>query len=181
MRDQGETVGRLDSRFTGLAQDGIAQTADYDPQSLAISPAYITRFLDYLHRDLGVSKQLKYSITAGRRDGFKWDWNHEGNMRWGAPAAINTGIDMARAMTRDPNMKVLIMNGYYDLATVFYGVEHTIDHMGLSPNIKDNITMTYYEAGHMMYTHKPSLEKFKSDLTSFIQDATNIGKEIEPW
>lgn len=168
MRDEGSTVGRLDSRFTGLAQDGIAQTGDYDPQSLAISPAYITRFLDYLHNDLKVDKSLMYSITAGRREGFKWDWKHEGNSRWGTQAAINTGIDMARAMTRDPNMKVLIMNGYYDLATVFYGVEYTIDHLGLSPAIKDNITMTYYEAGHMMYTHQPSLEKFKKDLVAFI-------------
>ncbi|NND51539.1 MAG: carboxypeptidase, partial [Flavobacteriaceae bacterium] len=109
MRDEGSTVGRLDSRFTGLAQDGIAQNGAYDPQSLAISPAYITRFLDYLHNDLKVDKSLMYSITAGRREGFKWDWKHQGNSRWGTQAAINTGIDMARAMTRDPNMKVLIV------------------------------------------------------------------------
>ena len=110
-----------------------------------------------------------YSITAGRREGFSWDWKHEGNQRWGTQAAINTGIDMARAMTRDPNMKVLIMNGYYDLATVFYGVEYTIDHLGLPPAIKNNITMTYYEAGHMMYTHQPSLEKFKKDLVEWME------------
>jgi carboxypeptidase C (cathepsin A) len=62
------------------------------------------------------------------------------------------------------------MNGYYDLATVFYGVEHSIDHMGLRPEIRNNIIMTYYEAGHMMYTHMPSLVKFKKDLADFIQD-----------
>ncbi len=168
-RDEGMTVGRLDSRYIGISQDLLSQNASYDPQSLAISPAYITQFLDYLHQDLKVNKDLMYSITAGRREGFKWDWKHEGNMRWGTQAAINTGIDMARALTRDPNMKVLIMNGYYDLATVFYGVEHSIDHLGLPSDIKDNITMTYYEAGHMMYTHKPSLIKFKKDLVDFIE------------
>ena len=169
MRDEGSTVGRLDSRFTGINQDLVAQNADYDPQSAAISPAYITRFLDYYHNDLKVNKNLMYSITAGRREGFSWDWKHQGNMRWNTQAAINTGIDMARALTRDPNMKVLIMNGYYDLATVFYGVEHTIDHLGLPDVIKDNIIMKYYEAGHMMYTHQPSLEKFKSDLVEFME------------
>ena len=72
------------------------------------------------------------------------------------------------AMMQNPNMKVLILNGYYDIATVFYGVEYTIDHLGLPPNIKDNIIMKYYEAGHMMYTHQPSLVKFKQDVAEFI-------------
>ncbi|MEL6255025.1 MAG: carboxypeptidase [Bacteroidota bacterium] len=169
LREEGETVGRLDSRFTGINQDLLSQGANYDPQSLAISPAYITRFLDYFHNDLKVNKSLMYSITAGRRAGFQWDWKHQGNFGWGTSTAINTGPDMARAMSRDPNMKVLILNGYYDIATVFYGVEYSIDHLGLTPEIKDNIIMKYYEAGHMMYTHQPSLEKFKTDVSEFIQ------------
>jgi carboxypeptidase C (cathepsin A) len=172
LRDEGKTVGRLDSRYTGISQDQLSQFADYDPQSLAISPAYITGFLHYFHQDLKVNKKHTYTLTAGRRQGFRWDWNHAGNMRWNTSAAINTGIDMAAAMTRDPNMKVLILNGYYDVATVFYGVEHTINHLGLPPDIKRNITMKYYEAGHMMYTHQPSLEKFKKDVGDFITSMT---------
>jgi len=172
LRDKGEIVGRLDSRFTGINQDLLSQEGSHDPQSSAISPAYITGFLDYLHRTLKVSKELTYTITAGRREGFKWDWSHEGNNRWGTQAAINTGIDMAQAMTRDPNMKVLVLNGIYDIATVFYGVEHSINHMGLTKEIKDNIIMKYYEAGHMMYTHQPSLEKFKKDVADFIKETS---------
>ncbi len=168
LRDKGEIVGRLDSRFTGINEDLLAQEGSHDPQSMAISPAYISGFLDYFYGDLKVNKNLLYSITAGRRDGFKWDWTHKGNTRWGTSAAINTGIDMATALSRDPNMKVLILNGIYDLATVFYGVEHSINHLGLKKEIKDNITMEYYEAGHMMYTHKPSMEKFRKDVSSFI-------------
>lgn len=171
LRDEGNTVGRLDSRYSGINQDLVSQNAAYDPQSLAISPAYITRFLDYYHNELKVNKSLMYSITAGRREGFSWDWKHQGNMRWNTQAAINTGPDMARAMTRDPNMKVLILNGYYDIATVFYGVEHSIDHLGLPKEIKDNIIMKYYEAGHMMYTHQASLEKFKKDVAEFVKSA----------
>ena len=169
LRDKGEIVGRLDARFTGINQDLLAQEGSHDPQSTAISPAYITGFLDYLHRTLKVNKKLTYTITAGRREGFKWDWSHEGNHRWGTQAAINTGIDMAEALSRDPNMKVLILNGVYDLATVFYGVEHSINHLGLTKEIKDNISMKYYEAGHMMYTHEPSLVKFKNDISEFIK------------
>ena len=172
LRENGEIVGRLDSRFTGINQDLLSQEGSHDPQSLAISPAYISGFLDYFYGDLKVNKNLLYSITAGRRDGFKWDWTHKGNERWGTSAAINTGIDMATALSRDPNMKVLVLNGIYDLATVFYGVEHSINHLGLKKEIKDNITMEYYEAGHMMYTHKPSMEKFKIDVSQFILNAS---------
>ncbi len=173
LREEGQIVGRLDSRYTGINQDLLSQTGSHDPQSSAISPAYITGFLDYFHGELGVSKELMYTTSAGRRKGFKWDWSHEGNNRWGTSAAINTGIDMAEALSRDPNMKVLILNGIYDIATVFYGVEYTINHLGLTKEIKDNIIMEYYEAGHMMYTHMPSLEKFKEDVAEFIADTDN--------
>ena len=80
---------------------------------------------------------------------------------------------MAQALTYDPNMKVLILNGYLDIATVFYGVEHSINHLGLPKEIKDNIIMKYYEAGHMMYTDPASLAKFKMEVGSFIQEQTN--------
>jgi carboxypeptidase C (cathepsin A) len=172
MRTEGMTVGRLDSRYVGINGDLLSQSASTDPQSDAISPAYTTAFLDYLYRDLGVSKSLQYKTSAYSAPGFKWDWSHAGNVSWGTQTAINTGIDMAETMNKDPNVKVLVMNGYYDLATVFYGVEQSMDHLGLRPEIRKNIIMTYYEAGHMMYTHPPSLVKFKKDLVDFIQLCT---------
>ncbi len=172
LREEGEIVGRLDSRFTGINMDGISQTGDHDPQSSAISPAYITAFLDYFYGDLKVNKGLTYTTSAGSRPNFKWDWSHQGNERWGTQAAINTGIDMATALTRDPNMKVLVLNGIYDIATVFYGVEYSINHLGLPKHIKDNIIMKYYEAGHMMYTHQPSLEQFKREVAEFIKNTS---------
>lgn len=172
LREEGMTVGRLDSRFKGINPKPQNQYAITDPQSDAISPAYTAGYLDYLHRDLGVSKKLTYKTSAYASPGFKWDWSHRGNEGWGSMISINTAIDMADAMNKDPNVKVLMMNGYYDLATVFYGVEHTVDQMNLRPEIRDNIIMTYYEAGHMFYTHMPSLEKFKKDLADFIKDTS---------
>ncbi len=173
LRDKGRIVGRLDSRFTGFAEDLLSQTAPTDPQSNAISPPYIAAFKDYLYNDLGVRRDLTYMTSSGLRDNFKWDWRHRGNIAWNAQVTISTLPDMTTAMKRNPNLKILILNGYYDIATVFYGVEYSINHMGLEPDLKKNIIMEYYEAGHMMYTHLPSMKKLKKDVDDFIDQTKN--------
>jgi len=170
LRETGETVGRLDSRYKGINIDPMSMDSFTDPQSDAISPAYTMGFLDYFHGSLGVSKELHYATSAYSKEGFKWDWKHQGNNFWGADASVTTLPDMADALSKDPNVKVLIMNGYYDLATVFYGVEHSISHLDLPKSALDRIEMTYYEAGHMMYTHLPSAKLFREDLKKFIED-----------
>jgi len=172
LRDEGELIGRLDSRFTGINQDLLSQESDHDPQSEAISPAYVAGFLDYFYGDLKVDKGTTYMVSAGNREGFKWDWSHEGNTSWNAQTAISTEGDMAQALSRDPNMKVLILNGMFDLATPFYGVEYSLSHMGLRPEIRKNIIMKYYDAGHMMYVHPPSLKQFKEEVAGFIRDTS---------
>lgn len=169
LRSGGETVGRLDSRYKGINIDPMSTDSFTDPQSDAISPAYTMGFLDYYHGSLGVSKDLLYATSAYSKEGFKWDWKHQGNSFWGADAAVTTLPDMADALSKDPNVKVLIMNGYYDLATVFHGVEHSISHIDLPKSATDRIIMTYYEAGHMMYTHLPSAKLFREDLKKFIE------------
>ena len=173
LRDKGLTVGRLDSRFTGINEDLLSQSAYTDPQSDAIAAPYISAFKDYLYNDLNVRKDLSYTTSASSRKGFKWDWNHNGNITWNAQVAISTLSDMTSAMKRNPNLKILILNGYFDLATVFYGVEYSINHMGLDADLKKNIIMKYYEAGHMMYTHIPSMKKFKKDVDEFIDQTSN--------
>lgn len=173
LRDKELTVGRLDSRYTGINEDPLSQSAFTDPQSDAISSPYISAFKDYLYNDLNVRKDLSYITTAGLRKDFKWDWNHNGNVIWNAQVAVSTLPDMTSAMKRNPDLKILILNGYYDLATVFYGVEHSINHMDLGAELKKNIIMKYYEAGHMMYTHMPSMQKFKKDVDEFIDKTSN--------
>ncbi|MFT4537003.1 MAG: carboxypeptidase C (cathepsin A) [Saprospiraceae bacterium] len=173
LRDRGQTVGRLDARFSGINEDLLAQSAFTDPTSDAMSAPYISAFKDYLYNDLNVRKDLSYTTSTGSRKDFKWDWNHRGNVIWNAQVAVSTLPDMTSAMKRNPNLKILILNGYYDLATVFYGVEYAINHMGLDAELKKNIIMKYYEAGHMMYTHKPSMQKFKSDIDAFIEQTSN--------
>jgi carboxypeptidase C (cathepsin A) len=172
LRGEEMTVGRLDSRYKGLNIDPMSMDSFTDPQSDAISPAYTMGFLDYFHGALGVSKDLHYATSAYSKEGFKWDWKHRGNNFWGADAAVTTVPDMEDALSKDPHVKVLIMNGYYDLATVFHGVEHSISHIDLPKSVTDRIIMTYYEAGHMMYTDLPSAKLFRDDLKKFIQDTT---------
>lgn len=173
LRTNKRTIGRYDSRFSGINQDLLTQNANYDPQSSAISPAFITAFKDYLYNNLNANPELSYIIFSETRKNFKWDWSHSGNVIFNAQVALNTAQDMATALSRDPNLKVLILNGYYDIATVFYGVEHTINHLNLDSEIKDNIIMKYYEAGHMMYVHPPSMRKFKKDVAAFILSTSN--------
>lgn len=173
LRTDGLTVGRLDSRFVGINEDLLSQFALTDPQSDAISAPYISAYKNYLYNDLKVRKDLSYTTSTGSRKDFKWDWSHSGNVVWSAQVAISTLPDMTSAMKRNPNLKILILNGYYDLATVFYGVEYSINHMGLNAELKENIIMKYYEAGHMMYTHKPSMQKFKKDVDEFIGQTSN--------
>ncbi len=170
LRKEGKTVGRLDSRYSGINKDPMSMDSFTDPQSDAISPAYTMGFLDYFHGALNVSKDLNYSTSAYSKEGFKWDWKHKGTDSWGADASVTTLPDMENALSKDPNVKILIMNGYYDLATVFYGVEHSIAHLNIPKSASDRIIMTYYEAGHMMYTDLPSAKLFREDLKKFIQD-----------
>ena len=74
-------------------------------------------------------------------------------------------------MTQQGHLKLLVLCGYYDVATPFNGIEHTVSHMSLEPAIRKNISFTYYEAGHMMYIEKKSREKLHKDVATFINGA----------
>ena len=69
----------------------------------------------------------------------------------------------------DENREVLIANGYYDLATPHFATQYTVSHMGLDPEVRENVSLTFYEAGHMMYVHQPSLRQLATDLRDFVK------------
>jgi carboxypeptidase C (cathepsin A) len=167
LREHHATVGRLDARFTGPTLDVLAKEADYDPQSAAISGAFTAAFQHYYHDELKFGRDKNYVVTAHI---FRsWDFKHKPP---GAPFALplltNTGLDLAHALVYNPNLRVLVLNGYYDLATPFLATEYMMSHLGLEKGLRSHIEMKYYEAGHMMYIHDPSLKKFKTDVASFI-------------
>lgn len=169
LRKTGMTVGRLDSRYKGISQNKLSEFALTDPQSENISPAFISGFMHYFITELKVNKDKTYNSSAYSLPDFDWDWKHKrSNGLFGDASSPNTGPDLLNVMTNNPKLKVLVLNGIYDLATPFGGTEYAFNHMGLDNKLKNNITHKYYEAGHMMYIHKESAVKFKKDVSEFI-------------
>jgi carboxypeptidase C (cathepsin A) len=166
-RSQRLIAGRIDSRFIGPAINPLAEHMDYDPFFPAIGPAFTAAFLDYLHDELEFGRDEEYRISAFD---VKWDWTHKqpGGGGWidGAP---NTVPDLSHAMTMNPGLHVLVQQGWYDLATPHLVMKHDIEHLRIPPEARSRIRIEHYEAGHMMYVHGPSMQKYRDDLARFIQ------------
>jgi carboxypeptidase C (cathepsin A) len=161
LREDGRTVGRLDSRFKGFDSLGVSERPDFDPSMAAIRPPYTAMFNHYVRNELGYKSDVPYHILGGGINA-PWDWGTEGQ------GYADLSESLRSAFAKNPFMKVFVASGYYDLATPYYATEYTLSHMGLDPSLRDNIRVAEYEAGHMMYIHEPSLAKLKADVASFI-------------
>lgn len=170
LRDEGKTIGRFDTRFTGEDADTAGETPETDPSDDAISGAYIAAVNDYLFGTLGYKTGLFYNLSARDKD-FKWDWQHKVPGMGSMPVA-NTAVDLAAAMRQNPHMKVLSLNGYYDTATPFFITEYDLAHMRLDPDRQKNLSFAYYEAGHMAYIRPDMRQKLRRDIAGFIDAAT---------
>jgi len=169
LRKERKTVGRIDGRFVGPTQDQLARDMEYDPHFSAIGAAFTAAFLDYYHGELKFGQGKTY-FTTNFGIGNKWKFTHRTDN--GEQPIVNSGVDLAQALVQDQNLKVLVLNGYYDLATPFSATEYMMTHLGVPPSASARIQMKYYESGHMMYIHPPSLERMKRDLDAFI-DSTS--------
>jgi len=166
LRDEGKTVGRLDSRYLGRDRDDAGESYEYDPSYSAILGPYTSAMNHFLHRELEYEEDRKYEILSGNVIG-NWDWEVTGRTGY-----VNMAENLRRAMSQNPHLKVLVANGYYDLATPFYASEYTFDTMQLDDDIRENnVDFTYYPAGHMMYIHPPSLRQLRDDMVEFIEGA----------
>jgi carboxypeptidase C (cathepsin A) len=167
--DTDTTTGRLDTRFSGPTIDPLSEESDYDPQSAAISSAYVTAFNDYVRKDLhyGYNKTFKPEI-----DVFK-DWNNKHTppgAQSGLPTAPNVMPDLASAMKYNPDLKILLNAGYYDLATPFFEGMYEMKHLPIPPKLQGNIRFRFYESGHMVYAHEPALKQLHDNVAAFIHD-----------
>jgi carboxypeptidase C (cathepsin A) len=174
LREHGETVGRLDARFTGPSLDVLAKEAEYDPQSAAISSAFTAAFLDYYHKDLKFGENKTYRIM--NPNVFRtWDFKHRvAGAPFPLPTLTNTGLDLAHALKYNPNLRILVLNGYFDLATPFLATEYMMSHLELDKTLASHVEMKYFPAGHMMYVHEPSLKQMKADVASFIDQTDRL-------
>jgi len=173
LRDRHQVIGRIDSRYVGTEPDNVGEGADYDPQGSAITGAFVGALNDYLFRDLGYKTPLVYRPNnyAGVFSGDSpWDFTHSAPTA-GKQQIADTSDDLGTAMRQNPRMKILSVNGYYDLATPFHGAEYEFKHLALEPQLQSNIEYRYYPAGHMMYIDPVSASRLKADLSAFYASA----------
>ena len=162
--DQKVRVGRLDGRYSGPDPDGLLDTRFYDPTEANIMAPYNTVFNNYVRTELGYKTDMPYYVFA-QQQGFedRWDWGSAGE---GFP---DTASALRRAVVKNPYLKVLVMEGYYDLACPYFAANYTVDHLNLPEKYRAQISYATYESGHMVYLHQSSLKKMKGDEAGFIE------------
>ncbi|MCB0061813.1 MAG: hypothetical protein KDE19_06855 [Caldilineaceae bacterium] len=160
LRDQRRTVGRIDSRFQGIDRDNASQVPEHDPSMSAIIGPYAGAFNAYVADELAFTSDLPYEVMTSLYQ--TWDYSKHQNQY------VNVAETLREAISKNPALKVLVANGYYDLATPYFATEYTFDHLELDPTLRGNIQMKYFEAGHMMYIHQPSLARLAEDLRTFV-------------
>lgn len=163
LRSEKKTVGRFDSRFKGVDRDSAGESYDYDPSYPVVHGPYSAMLNHYLRQDLKFESDLPYEIISARVR--PWSYKEFENRY------VSVSDTLRQAMHQNPHLKVFVASGYYDLATPYSATTYTFNHLGLAPELRDNISMSYYEAGHMMYVHVDSLIKLKQDLATFIGNA----------
>jgi carboxypeptidase C (cathepsin A) len=173
----GMTTGRLDTRFSGPDIDPLSQRADYDPQSSALSSAYVSAFNEYVRKDLhyGEERLFKPSIPTFR----SWNFQHQLPGQTQQPASSRQGSnvmpDLANAMKLNPNLKVQLNAGYFDLATPFYQGIYEMHHLPMPASLQANIEYKFYDSGHMVYAKDSSLKLLHDNVAEFIHRTSNIG------
>lgn len=162
LRDRGVTIGRLDARFTGLDADDAGEFQEYDPSNDALAGPYVALFSNYIRDELKWETDLPY-YTSGQVQ----PWNYAPyNNRY-----LNLVNELRTAMAHNPYLKVMVANGYYDMATPFGATEHTFAHLGYEETYQERVSLKYYGAGHMMYIHPEMLKALKQDVAEFINGA----------
>ncbi len=164
--DQKVRVGRLDGRFTGPDPDGVLDTPFYDPTEADVLPPYTSVFNNYVRNELGYKVDMPYYVFPREGGGFKWEWGSAGE---GFPS---TATDLRHAIVRNPFLKILVMEGYYDLATPYYAANYTMEHLDLPEKFRSQISYATYEAGHMVYLPVDQLKKMRGDEGAFVEKAT---------
>jgi carboxypeptidase C (cathepsin A) len=170
--DSDTTTGRLDTRFSGPTLDPLSREAEYDPQSAALSSAYVSAFNDYARKDLkfGEGREYKPEIDVEKI----WNYLHQPP---GSPVplaqAVNVMVDLANAMKYNPNLRVLVNAGYFDLATPFYEGIYEMQHLQIPASLQKNIDFKFYESGHMVYAHEASLKDLHRNVAAFIAGTAN--------
>jgi carboxypeptidase C (cathepsin A) len=172
---ESRTVGRYDARFEGMDYDDASEHPDYDPSVTSVSSAFDAALHEHLAQDLHFEPKDAYRVFND--DALRqWNWKHRA--WWGEQLLLPYAAgDLAEAMRQNPRLRVLSLNGYFDLATPFFQTEYDLAHMGLAPSLRANLQRTYYPTGHMIYLDDAALHSLKIDLARFYNaGATDTSK-----
>ena len=161
LKEKQKIVGRFDSRFVGIDPNPAGSRAGYDPSGVAIFAPYTATLYHYLQNDLQVKRDIPYEVITDKVR----PWNYSQFINGYA----NTLKSLSEAMTKNVHMRVFVASGYFDLATPFFGSEYTFDHLGLSSELHKNVTIKYYDAGHMMYVRDDDRAQLSADIRDFIR------------
>jgi carboxypeptidase C (cathepsin A) len=171
------TTGRLDTRFAGPTIDPMSKEAEYDPQSAAISSAYVSAFNDYVRTALkfGEKKTYKPILDVEKI----WEMQHQPpGSTAKVPGPVNVIPDLAVAMKQNPNLKVQLNGGYYDLATPYFAAVYELHQLPIQSALQANIEMHFYTSGHMVYAHEPDLKALHANVAGFIEKTRNTAKGL---
>jgi carboxypeptidase C (cathepsin A) len=165
LRDRDQTVGRLDSRFTGNDLLGVTEFPEFDPSLVSPTPPFTAAFNDYVRRELGYEADVEYeTLNMKVNEGWRFDPK--------SSSSPETAEALRKAFARNPHMHVLVACAYYDLATPYFAIVYTFNHMGLKPDARRQVHYTFYDAGHMMYIDRAERTRLKADIEGFYRTAT---------
>ena len=166
LRTRGRMVGRLDARATGPMAASRSREWEFDPGIEAIAAPYATAAMAYFGEQLGLDIPQRYEVLSGDV-GKCWNWNR-GTEQGNSYAC--TSPDLARALRRNPRLKVLAASGRYDLGTPYSASDWSLAQLDVPAEVLARVTHRYYDAGHMMYTRQADLMQLKVDLAAWLQD-----------
>ena len=170
-------VGRLDARYVDPDPNGFMDTPFFDPSGAETQGPWYSTFNNYVRTELGYKTDEPYFSSAREDSAFNWDFSTTigGNQRGGGGSIgyPSTALAMRQAITKDKYLKVLVLEGYYDLATPYFNANYTFHHLNLPPAYLKNISYATYESGHMVYLEENSRHKLKSDFANFIDQTTH--------
>jgi len=172
--DSDDTVGRLDTRFSGPTLDPLSKEANYDPQGAAISSAYVSAFNNYAHKVLDYSTDEIYLPEIDSIE--HWNFTVLQPPYGNESSTPNVMPDLADAMKQNPDLKILLNAGYFDLATPFSEGVYEMRHLQIPTKLFKNISFHFYRSGHMVYAHQPALVKLHDNVAAFIRATDNQGK-----
>jgi carboxypeptidase C (cathepsin A) len=168
------TAGRLDTRFSGPTLDPMSKEAEYDPQSSAISSAYVSAFNDYVRNTLQFGDRKIYKEGIDNYD--SWDYLHQPpGAPYKIPGATNVMPDLASAMKQNPNLKVQMNAGYFDLATPYFAAVYELQQLPIPRSLQNNIDMHFYQSGHMVYAHEEDMKALHDNVAAFIEKNSKGG------